>query len=73
MADSHNRTYLLAGFFEPMLFLFDHEDPEASGVLTVKYRLPYSEPESLEGEARRRWMESHRAAEFDPAIWQQRT
>ncbi len=20
MADSHNRTYLLAGFFEPMLF-----------------------------------------------------
>jgi len=54
---------LLASFMNPCFFLFDHEDAEASGVLTVKYRLPYSEPESLESEARRCWMESHRAAE----------
>ncbi|MGH8651568.1 MAG: hypothetical protein ACREYE_05020, partial [Gammaproteobacteria bacterium] len=34
----------------------------------MKYRLPYSEPESLEGEARRRWVESHRAAEFSHSL-----
>lgn len=59
---------LLAGFMSPCFFLFDHEDAEASGVLTLKYRLPYSEPGSLEGEARRRWMESHRAAEFSHSL-----
>ena len=48
---------LLVGFMNPAFFLFDHEHAERSGMLVVKYGQPYSEPGSLEGEARRRWEE----------------
>lgn len=39
---------LLAGFMNPAFFLFDHEEAEESGVLQVKYRLPYSDLSDLE-------------------------
>jgi len=38
---------LLSGFFNPAYFLFDHEEAAQSGVLTVKYPLPYSDLKSL--------------------------
>lgn len=38
---------LLSGFFNPAFFLFDHDEAAKTGVLTVKYSLPYSDLESL--------------------------
>ncbi len=34
---------LLAGFMNPMFFLFDHEEVEKSGIFHAKYSLPYSD------------------------------
>lgn len=62
---------LLAGFMNPALFLFDHDEVERSGALTVRYPLPYSEPASLDAEARRRWEASGRAAEFSHSLERQ--
>jgi SAM-dependent methyltransferase len=42
---------LLAGFMNPAVFLFDHDEADATGELVVKYSLPYSDEESL-GESR---------------------
>jgi SAM-dependent methyltransferase len=41
---------LLSGFFNPAYFLFDHEEAAKTGVLTVKYSLPYSDLKSLPDE-----------------------
>lgn len=38
---------LLAGFMNPALFLFDHAEADACGVLTVRYALPYSDLDNL--------------------------
>jgi len=38
---------LLAGFMNPVVFLFDHEEADNSGKLTVKYALPYSDLKDL--------------------------
>lgn len=38
---------LLAGFMNPSLFMFDDEAPTPEAALTVRFRLPYSEPHSL--------------------------
>ncbi|HEX8846135.1 MAG TPA: class I SAM-dependent methyltransferase [Pyrinomonadaceae bacterium] len=54
---------LLAGFLNPVLFLFDHAQAE-SGVLQVKYALPYSDVESLTEEERRRFIERGEPLEF---------
>ncbi|HEX6850215.1 MAG TPA: class I SAM-dependent methyltransferase [Candidatus Polarisedimenticolaceae bacterium] len=59
---------LLAGFMNPMYFLFDHDQAERSGLLVVKYKLPYSEPWSLEGEARRRWEEAGAAYQYGHSL-----
>lgn len=59
---------LLAGFMNPAFFLFDHDHAERSGMLVVKYRQPYSEPESLQGEARRRWEESGAAYQYGHSL-----
>jgi len=59
---------LLAGFMNPAFFLFDHEEARQSGVLAVKHALPYSEPDSLEAEARRRWTDGGGAAHFSHSL-----
>lgn len=59
---------LLAGFMNPWLFLFDHDEAGRSGVLTVKHRLPYSEPGSLDADHQREWLSSGRAAEFSHSL-----
>lgn len=59
---------LLAGFMNPWMFLFDHDEAERSGRLTVKHRLPYAEPDSLDAAARDAWQQSGRAAEFSHSL-----
>lgn len=62
---------LLAGFMNPALFLFDHDEVERTGELVVRHSLPYGEPGSLDGDARRRWEASGRAAEFSHSLERQ--
>ncbi len=59
---------LLAGFMNPSLFLFDHAEAEQTGLLIVRYALPYNEPESLDGAAQTRWRQSGRPAEFSHSL-----
>ena len=54
---------LLAGFNNPSMFIFDLED-ERQHRLEVKYRLPYSDVESLNDEERARVLASGRPLEF---------
>ena len=39
---------LFAGFMNPSFFLFDHKKSEECGILTVEYKLHYSDLESLD-------------------------
>ena len=41
------RGHLLAGFMNPAVFMFDHEEAEKTNELKVKYSLPYSDVSSL--------------------------
>lgn len=59
---------LLAGFMNPCFFLFDHEEAGNGGVLAVKFRLPYREPDSLPEDVRQRWMQSGDAAQFSHSL-----
>jgi SAM-dependent methyltransferase len=59
---------LLAGFMNPWFFLFDHDEAARTGVLVVKHRLPYTDPDSLETERHREWMKGGRAAEFSHSL-----
>lgn len=59
---------LLAGMMNPWFFLFDHEAAERSGVLTAVYRLPYQEPDSLAGQARRDWEAGRLTAQFSHSL-----
>jgi SAM-dependent methyltransferase len=54
---------LLAGFNSPAMFIFDLED-ERQDKLEVRYRLPYSDLESLDDEAREKVLASGRPLEF---------
>jgi ubiquinone/menaquinone biosynthesis C-methylase UbiE len=62
---------LLAGFMNPDFFLFDHDEVERTGQLLVRNRLPYSDTDSLSGEARRQWLDSGRPAEFSHSLQDQ--
>lgn len=53
---------LLAGFMNPAFFLFDHDSE--SDTLTVKFKLPYREPESLSAAGRVAVEKGGRALEF---------
>jgi SAM-dependent methyltransferase len=54
---------LLAGFNNPLIHIFDLED-ERQDRLEVKYRLPYSDLESLDDEAREKALGAGRPLEF---------
>jgi SAM-dependent methyltransferase len=41
---------LLAGVTNPVLYLFDDDEVEATGVLTVRHQIPYSDLEQLPAE-----------------------
>ena len=55
---------LLAGFMNPTFYLFDHVEAERSGVLEVKYPLPYSDLKSLSDEDRDRVIGERKTLEF---------
>lgn len=59
---------LLSGFVNPSLFLFNHDEAQATGSLTVRYALPYSEPESLGNVEQTCWRMSGRPAEFSHSL-----
>lgn len=59
---------LLSGFMNPNVYLFDHDEAEASGVLTVKYRLPYSDSASLPPQALRYKLEENAPLEFGHSL-----
>lgn len=62
---------LLAGFVNPAMFLFDHDEAQATGQLVVRHALPYAEPDSLPPPARSRWEATGRAAEFSHSLERQ--
>lgn len=59
---------LLAGIMNPWMFMFDHDEAGRTGVLTVKYKLPFSTLTSLEGEEKQRWVDSGDMIEFSHSI-----
>ena len=59
---------LLAGFTNPVLYLFDYELEEREGILQVKHPLPYSDVESLSEEEKQRYVEEGEPFEFSHTL-----
>jgi len=59
---------LLAGISNPAIYLFDYDLADRSGVLQVKYALPYSDLTSLSAEERQRHIESGAPLEFSHTL-----
>ena len=59
---------LLAGFSSPMTYLFDYDLADRTGVLQVKYALPYSDLASLTAEERQRYIETGEPLEFSHTL-----
>lgn len=62
---------LLSGFMNPLFFLFDHEEVEQTGLLQVKYALPFSDVASLPVERREKIEKAGLAYEFGHTLEQQ--
>ena len=62
------RNVLLAGFMNPSLFLFDHDESVRTGKIEVKYKLPYAEPDSLDQAGIKELEERGRALEFSYSL-----
>jgi SAM-dependent methyltransferase len=62
---------LLAGFTNPAIYLFDHDLADRSGILQVKYALPYSDLTSLPDEERQRYIETGAPLEFSHTLQDQ--
>lgn len=62
---------LLAGFMNPLFFLFDHEEVEQTGHLQVRYALPFSDVASLPLERREKIQKAGLAFEFGHTLEQQ--
>jgi SAM-dependent methyltransferase len=59
---------LLSGFMNPAVFLFDHHEADQTGLLQVRYSLPYSDLKSLEPEALQRKLADGEALEFSHSL-----
>ena len=59
---------LLAGFTNPAVYLFDYDLADRTGILQVKYALPYSDLTSLSPEERQRHIESGAPLEFSHTL-----
>jgi SAM-dependent methyltransferase len=66
-----DRGILLAGFVHPHVFLFDHDEADASGVLVVNHALPYADATSLDADALRRKLEKGEPLEFSHSLDEQ--
>jgi SAM-dependent methyltransferase len=61
---------LMAGFLNPLLYLFDYEQHE-HGILEVKYKLPYSDLTSISEEERERRLSNGDPLEFGHSLTDQ--
>ena len=59
---------LLAGFANPVMFIFDLDKVDNEGVLEVTYTLPYSDVDSLDAAELQQVMESGRPLEFSHSL-----
>jgi len=59
---------LLAGFSNPVTYLFDYDLADRTGILQVKYALPYSDLTSLPAEERQRYIETGTPLEFSHTL-----
>ena len=59
---------LLAGFTNPTVYLFDYEHADRTGILQVKYSIPYSDLASLAAEERQRYIEKGTPLEFSHTL-----
>ena len=59
---------LLAGFTNPAVYLFDYDLADRTGVLQVKYALPYSDLKHLPAEQRQRYLENEEPLEFSHTL-----
>jgi SAM-dependent methyltransferase len=59
---------LLAGFSNPVIYLFDYDLADRTGTLQVKYALPYSDLASLTAEERQRHIEMETPLEFSHTL-----
>jgi SAM-dependent methyltransferase len=62
---------LLSGFMNPLVFLFDHEEAQKTGLFQVKYPLPYSDLTSLRAEKKEQIEKEGLAYEFGHTLEQQ--
>ena len=62
---------LLAGFTNPMIYLFDYEVLDHDGVFKVKYSLPYSDLEHLPPDELERRIEKNEPLEFSHSFDEQ--
>lgn len=59
---------LLAGFTNPVRYLFDLELEERAAILQVKHRLPYSDLDSLSAEEKQRYLRDGEPFEFSHTL-----
>lgn len=59
---------LLAGFTNPAVFMFDHDEADGSGVLTVKHALPYSDAGTLPEKELYRMLEEGEPVQFSHSL-----
>ncbi|TET97549.1 MAG: class I SAM-dependent methyltransferase [Anaerolineales bacterium] len=59
---------LLAGFSNPVIYLFDYDLADRTSILQVKYALPYSDLTSLAAEERQRHIEKGMPLEFSHTL-----
>ena len=52
----------------PALYLFDHDLAESTGLLQVKYSLPYSDERDLDQEIRERLIQERRPLEYSHTL-----
>ena len=59
---------LLAGFMNPAAYLVDYELAKRTGILQVKYRIPYSDVDDLPEEERKHRLEQGEPMEFSHTL-----
>ena len=59
---------LLAGFNNPAVYLFDYELADRTGILLVKYKIPYSDLTSLTEEEKQRLIDKEEPVEFSHTL-----
>lgn len=59
---------LLAGFMNPNYYLFDHDDIEQGGPLTVRFPLPFADARDLPADRLQALIDSNEALEFSHSL-----